>query len=110
MTTLDILVAARAKISTPETWCQTVVARDSEGLSVVVDDPAACQWCAMGALLLVCNRDTEAVHRAAEYLCWGLVGYNDNPETCHADIMAMFDAAIVAQPQPARGDVPMETP
>lgn len=108
MTTLEILVAARAKISTPDKWCKGQPATDITGWPCVADSPTAYRWCVLGALILVCKRNMEAVRQAALCLGGGVVQFNDALTTMHADILALFDRAIAAQPQPARGEVPME--
>jgi hypothetical protein len=33
-------------------WCQNIFAQNADGRSVMIQDPAACQWCFGGALRL----------------------------------------------------------
>jgi hypothetical protein len=109
MTTKDQLIAARAKIADRRNWTQHVLARDINGSSdhpsknvffgLSPRDPAACQWCAVGAIQAVTT--TEEDDKAA----FALVGiaarqlYGQHPSTVNDDIghdavLACFDKAI----------------
>lgn len=50
-TTLEILVAARALISDPESWTQYYFARDGYGREVLSRSNAAVCYCAQGAVI-----------------------------------------------------------
>lgn len=52
------LLAARTLIADPGDWTKGALARDEFGREVFATSPAACQWCAEGALYLV-TRDEE---------------------------------------------------
>lgn len=64
MTTLiERLIAVKQLIATPETWCTQTSARDAQGVGVPAYDPAACQWCLLGAISKICpnNKDHSSV-------------------------------------------------
>lgn len=90
----DDLVAAKARIDTPEKWVKGI-------------DHTRCRLCAMYALYEV----VPIGHRTSdcETALWRkvpssyrqgrthpVVAYNDAASTTHADIMALFDRAILA--------------
>lgn len=52
-TTYDVIKEARAKIATKEQWCQKAFAVDRNGNEQSVDSPAACAFCAWGAVMSV---------------------------------------------------------
>lgn len=52
-TTKEILIAAKAKIATRETWTQDATARDASGKPTYATDPNAVCWCALGAIQAV---------------------------------------------------------
>lgn len=102
-----VLITARALIDTPEKWTKGTYARDAEGLSCSVD-AEACSFCAMGAMYTAAPLYRAAPKRHTSY-CGALgtltkecpysmcvVDYNDDPDTEHKDIMALFDRAIEA--------------
>jgi hypothetical protein len=105
MTPVEILKAARELIAKPERWTQSTVARDARGKSVFVSSPDAVCWCAAAALLKVTtDRDEdggsldasrEALLKNAggfEYIC----DFNDVHGRTHAEVLALFDAAIAS--------------
>lgn len=91
MSLKDDLIAAKALIDTPEKW-----RKGSFGW-------AGC-YCAAGALRLVLGQNFEVSE--AWGALWGalppgergVVSFNDDPSTTHADIMALFNRAIEAAP------------
>lgn len=113
-TASDILQKARELISKPEAWTKGSFARDAEGRTVrdINDDRATC-WCLLGAVskstrdLSMGNqeyRDARFCLRCAVGARCGLgdadsplttASFNDDPHTTHADILAVFDDAIV---------------
>ena len=63
--TVEILRAARERISDPEHWCTEVLAKSASGAAVAPFDSSACQWCARGAC--------EAGGEDARHLAVGLL-------------------------------------
>lgn len=47
------LRAARALIEDRDRWTQRAAARDEAGAVVIASGPAACRWCAVGALFRI---------------------------------------------------------
>lgn len=95
MTLRDDLIAAKALIDTPSRWFK--------GNYVSV---AGCM-CALGACrqqmygspfggMGDTNPLAQALANALPSGRWSVSDYNDDPETTHADIMALFDRAIAA--------------
>jgi len=94
MTTVkDNLIAARALIDTPERWIK--------GESRIGD----C-FCALGAIGVVSGPGAEpglwnGCHEALAHAVPNgdlyVARFNDDPDTTHADILALFDRAIAAQ-------------
>ena len=100
MTPHEILIAARAKIDTPQKWCKGSEALNSEGEPVDTTDEGAVCFCAFGAINAVTprylyNSDAKNALRVALGRSF-ITDYNDRPETKHADIMALYDKAIEA--------------
>lgn len=56
MTTYEVIKQAREKIATPEQWCRGYYALDRFGFEQSTDSPAACRFCAVGAIGAVTNR------------------------------------------------------
>jgi hypothetical protein len=106
MTVRDDLIAARALIDTPEKWGK------GDGGYNGPEKPLLCAYGACGAVAQKHGSFialTAALDRALpDEMPEGLDPYdgletpafNDDPDTTHADIMALFDRAIAAQPQP----------
>lgn len=105
----DNLIAAKALIDTPEKWGK----EDYE--------PRAGCYCMAGAIFAAkgegfnpreetSSPEAKAIDAALDELYDGLspwrsyVEYNDDPETTHADIMALFDHAIAVADEPALVD------
>lgn len=94
MTLHDDLVAAKALIDTPEKWGKGNYDKDG------------CM-CAMGALMAVTAASSWAVIGTPIHVAltqalpdgqFAVVPFNDEDETTHADVMALFDRAIAAEP------------
>jgi aerobic-type carbon monoxide dehydrogenase small subunit (CoxS/CutS family) len=92
-TTVEILTKARALIAEPEHWCQKHW-HESDGATEA--------WCAWGAVAETTGMVSDFSNGAIDALnaatfglggC-GIVDYNDDPGTTHADILAAFDKAI----------------
>lgn len=91
-TVRENLIAAKALIDTPDKWIKD---RFADG---------GC-FCAAGALKYGSGFEAGEVWESAEYKALlaqvpggrPLPSFNDDPNTTHADIMALFDRAIAAQ-------------
>lgn len=94
---VEILKAAQELISIPERWTKGGSARDNLGRVVYAASPAACCWCAFGAVSRMGCPELDWYLVAAAGLdpdATGIAGFNDDPATTHADILALFDRAI----------------
>lgn len=92
--TLDVLRLGRERIDIG--WTQGVRARRAPGARCDPADSKAVAWCALGAV----DSDERAVFAllaviepATSCLWW----WNDVPERTRAEVLAVFDAAILAQ-------------
>jgi len=65
MTTRQILVDTKAKISSLETWTRGALARNESYGELDPDDPKATCWCVEGALILAASRVGAETHLAA---------------------------------------------
>jgi hypothetical protein len=99
--TKDVLIAARAKIATPETWTKGSAWRDENGRRCSLKN-AQC-FCVAGSVwaLEVGNMDGRqdvALNTIGASIPpkfkRDIAGFNDHPETTHADVLAVMDAAI----------------
>ena len=107
---VEILTAARKRIEDPKHWTKGAFARDAEGnpTAKTRSSDAVC-WCSHGAVLFI-NEAAGEVSRATGLLNDKVIlrGYanvahfNDDPHTTHADVLALFDAAI--EDAKAKGD------
>lgn len=98
MTVKDNLIAARALIDTPEKWTRNAKARSASGIATLPRSSKAVCWCAYGALVKVCGKKEASDIAWDVFLGTGnLAGFNDRPETTHADLMVYFDRAIAVQ-------------
>ena len=99
MNELEILIAARALIATPESWIKGRSAQDANGVPAGPFDEGACKFCTVGAMTCASGQTlTEArasilrAHLPKPFD--NLVNFNDHPDTTHADVLALFDRAI----------------
>lgn len=98
MTPLETLKAARQLISDPAKWTQRFMARDADKHPTYVGSKSADCWCSMGAICHVvgglCQSDGEAALAALGATIGGknVVRFNDTHT--HAEVLALFDAAI----------------
>lgn len=93
---VEDLKAARAVIEKPEAWTKGKWARTKGGQGVSWDSPEAVCFCAEGAIRLTVPYDREVVTQSSllgHY--YMLAAFNDDPETTHAEILALFDNAIL---------------
>lgn len=102
MSLVDDLIAAKALIDSPEKW--------TKGFYQSMD---GC-LCSLGALGMAIggnpffpNSVARAALQAEVPQQWGVLSvgaYNDDPDTTHADIMALFDRAIARAAREKGGD------
>ena len=101
----EILREARKTISNEKRWCKGNMATVGHGVLCDIDDPAACGWCATGALMLATRKfqfGREVFPGAAAVMDGvakqmgfaGAVELNDGAGTDHATVMLMFRDAI----------------
>jgi hypothetical protein len=101
MKTSDILIAAKARIDSPEKWCKGVSWRTKSG-DVTECSEIAYSCCGYGAITAVLSEDNRASmpHIQANTTLELAIGgqlfsrWNDAPERTHAEVMAAFDRAI----------------
>lgn len=96
---LHLLEIARAKISDPQNWTQGAEARDENGIAVLATRPNASCFCVLGACISACDGWLVAPALISELGTqigpgMSVVGFNDQPSTTHADVLALFDGAI----------------
>ena len=101
MNALDVLKAARVRITEPEHWTQGAFARDAGGAEVLLaNDVNATCWCAAGAVSVSAGLFGRVLYESAiKELRRTITGsgfaigdYND--EHTHAEVLAVFDKAI----------------
>lgn len=99
--TVEVLRAARERISDPERWTFHAFARDHESRKVAATSPAACSWCALGSLICETGGAITPIQEQCEELLnrvgselqhLSLVGVNDRRG--HTATLEMFDRAI----------------
>jgi hypothetical protein len=108
MDALEVLQQARALISDPARWTQGFWARDRNGAECSLENPYVCRWCAAGAI----NKVTPLVSQGGvrgdalvelEYAVADLLNillsseillFDYNDTHTHAEVLALFDAAI----------------
>jgi hypothetical protein len=108
MSILDVLIQARARISTPDHWMRHHPAADKFGNLVPSNRPEAHRFCALGAIgnaLGGCDKPeweptVKALHEAKDRLFpkaarISVTGFNDTRN--HEDVLAIFDGAIEAE-------------
>lgn len=98
MTTLETLTAAREKIANPGRWTQRSYAKNAKGEHVDPASPAACKWCADGAVWAV--RPVAPAYKLATAVLDILSGQGSaavfNDSHTHAEVLALFDKAIAS--------------
>ena len=99
-TILEVLKEARSYIATPEAWCKWSFARTKDGGITDPTSPAACSFCAVGAIRRAAGCDAQVTNQAVEYVerhlpvqHSTLPEFNDQ-EATHSDILVAFDRAI----------------
>ncbi len=105
METVEILEKARELISDESRWTKGEYARDDRGQDIEFNDPGACAFCALGAVLVASGAedDCDSVTADADRRLTQEVGgsfINDvarfNDSHTHAEVLALFDRAIAA--------------
>jgi hypothetical protein len=101
-TTEQVLIEARAKISSPAHWTQGAFARDVFGEPVRAYSTRACKFCALGAVNVVTPGDDDAKARFGARVLLGdltldtahvgVLEFNDG--VTYAEVLALFDRAI----------------
>ncbi len=78
------------------------MARDAQGTSVIPEDDAACSWCLIGAISLVCGNAGITSYGTRDrllsvlYLRGGLSFWNDWPHRTKDQVLDLIDRAIAA--------------
>ena len=98
MTPLETLKAARDLISDPARWTQNLFARDKDGKRADPQSDEAVCFCSFGAIerFTGCKTLSE-VEGHLDNVCGRLFGTNVisfNDTRTHAEVLALFDAAI----------------
>ncbi|MGZ8887966.1 MAG: DUF6197 family protein [Halobacteriota archaeon] len=96
----EILIAARAKLDTPEKWTQGACWRDAQGNEPEQPDTAVC-FCTFGAVEAVTDEGYMA-HSFLDTVVEGVassIDYNDTLGRKHEEILDMFDKAIALAKQ-----------
>lgn len=97
MSVKENLIAAKALIDTPEKWGREEYLDSVTGCMCVIGSVAATMGIAE-ADVEVSTAEGKSLARALpegwERDTYGVVKFNDHPDTTHADIMSLFDRAI----------------
>lgn len=105
---LQTLRLARLTIENPESWTQYGYAYDASGLRVDYNSSLAAQWCVIGAVRLSAQvlypksshdvawnaQRTLNDYIAARSLYAGVIGWQDNPNRTHDEVLQMLDDVI----------------
>lgn len=98
--TIAVLVRARALIGHHQYWCRGAFARSWFNIPVRSHSFFARRFCAVGALKRAARElllPTQNAYLALESQAGRRVErWNDDPKRTHAEVVALFDAAIVA--------------
>ena len=105
---LTELKAARALLENPKSWGKMSYAVDGQGNDVDATDPGAVCFCMLGALQRAAG-NTDWTHSPATLFLGHYVPdtgfistFNDDPDTTHEDVLAVFDKAIAAASDPSK--------
>jgi hypothetical protein len=100
MTTLELLIASRARIANG--WTQNVPARTANGDPTRSNSPNAVSFCAVGALRAEFPPGRAALTASAALIAalpernrFSLFLFNDHPNTTQDDVLALYDHAIL---------------
>ncbi len=107
-TVKQALIEAREILTSEGSWTKLYPALDRNNNSCWGDDPHAVRWCSFGAVVKATGRLHRVRKEAMDALLFdvvsnvdpelGVISYNDLDSTTHADVLALFDRAIAAQP------------
>jgi hypothetical protein len=94
--TVEILQAARERISDPERWTTYASARDRKGTAVRPSSPQAVRWDVVGALKSEALGDADAFLGARRFLrlAAGARRISSVGDSGHSASLAMYDRAI----------------
>ncbi|MBV9501421.1 MAG: hypothetical protein JO138_18800 [Acidobacteriaceae bacterium] len=97
---LAVLVRARELIAAKQRWCKRSTARGWLDIPVPVRSRFARRFCAIGAVQRAARELRLPFHEAGGALEWQTIrpipDWNDDAVRTHAEVVAAFDAAIVA--------------
>jgi hypothetical protein len=108
---VDVLRAARERISDPERWTKGESAKNAQGEWTTASASDACRWCAVGAVwceagatlmpgspeikaLNAAVRDLDGRRGVGEVSGWPVARFNDSKRTDHGEVLDLFDRAI----------------
>jgi hypothetical protein len=95
-----VLVRARDLIADNQHWCKRSSARGWLDIPVPVQSAFARRFCAIGAIQRAARELGLPFDEASAALEWQTVrpipAWNDDPQRTHAEVVAAFDAAIIA--------------
>jgi hypothetical protein len=98
--TLAVLGRARELLAGDQRWCRGSFARSWFRLPVPVHSAVARRYCALGAIMRAGCELQLRVDHARSTLEWqtgrAIKDWNDDPARTHAEVIAAFDAAVVA--------------
>ena len=110
MTTLELLQAARRWLIDPDHWGRGAYYLDHTGEACGPWDINLSSTCALGAVYQFADRQItsvqdqhfqamEALHQALpeRWQMAGVMAMNEDAATTHADVLALYDRAILAQ-------------
>lgn len=92
--TVEILRAARERITPGERWTGGAYARDADGQEVFPFSERACSWCAVGSVAAELGLDVGDAEVVAVAKLLGLTIEGVNDRRGHAAVLARFDRAI----------------
>lgn len=100
---LQVLITARAILASPSSWTKGEAARTENDLPTWVDDLQATRFCVVGAIrrAIFVLYGSPTQHRITAQVLGALgfnepdcMDWNDDPDRTHAEVLALFDAAI----------------
>ena len=101
MTAAELLREARKLLEDPSHWTKGAFAKAAAGCAIASTSDNAVCWCAIGALRRFDRGGYSAAYSNAVFVLQccvsgsgGVAEFNDDPNTTHADVLAMFDRAI----------------
>jgi hypothetical protein len=102
--TLAVLARARSLIADEQRWCRGSFARGWLDLPVPPQSALANRFCAVGTIMRAGREMGLPTHDACVALEWQtarpIEDWNDDPRRTHAEVIAAFDAALIALEEP----------